>query len=107
MFRMVLAQGRSLIQQSDEIERLAHARLAEHGDYQLLRKIPGIGPDHALPEIGVSPPPADTGASHHRDVEHPEPAAGSKLIRAVIRGNEGAASPAPAIRPASFAFAAG
>jgi len=60
-----------------------------------------------LPEIGVSPPPADTGASHHRDVEHPEPAAGSKLIRAVIRGNEGAASPAPAIRPASFAFAAG
>ena len=47
MFRMVIAQGRSLIQQSDEIERLAHARLAEHGDYQLLRKIPGIGPDHA------------------------------------------------------------
>ena len=57
MFRMVIAQGRSLIQQSDEIERLAHARLAEHGDYQLLRKIPGMGPDHALPEIGVSPPP--------------------------------------------------
>ena len=47
MFRIVIAQGRSLIQQSDEIERLAHARLAEHGEYQLLRKIPGISPDHA------------------------------------------------------------
>lgn len=48
MFRMVIAQGRSLIQQRDEIERLAHARLAEHVDYQLLRKIPGIGPINAL-----------------------------------------------------------
>ena len=48
MFRMVIAQGRSLIHQRDEIERLAHARLAEHGDYQLLRKIPGIGPINAL-----------------------------------------------------------
>jgi transposase len=48
MFRMVIAQGRSLIQQRDEIEQLAHARLAEHIDYQLLRKIPGIGPINAL-----------------------------------------------------------
>ncbi len=48
MFRMVIAQGRSLIQQRDEIERLAHARLAEHVDYQLLRNIPGIGPINAL-----------------------------------------------------------
>lgn len=48
MFRMGIAQGRSLIQQRDEIERLAHARLAEHVDYQLLRKIPGIGPINAL-----------------------------------------------------------
>lgn len=38
----------SLIQQRDEIERLAHARLADHVDYQLLRKIPGIGPINAL-----------------------------------------------------------
>ena len=48
MFRMVIAQGRSLIHQRDEIERLAHARLAEHIDYQLLRNIPGIGPINAL-----------------------------------------------------------
>lgn len=48
MFRMVIAQGRSLIHQRDEIERLAHARLAEHLDYQLLRNIPGIGPINAL-----------------------------------------------------------
>ena len=48
MFRMVISQGRGLIQQRDEIERLAHARLAEHVDYQLLRKIPGIGPINAL-----------------------------------------------------------
>lgn len=48
MFRMVIAQGRSLVHQRDEIERLAHARLADHLDYQLLRKIPGIGPINAL-----------------------------------------------------------
>lgn len=48
MFRMVIAQGRSLIQQRDEIERLAHARLADDVDYQLLRNIPGIGPINAL-----------------------------------------------------------
>jgi hypothetical protein len=29
---------------SDEIERTAHAMLAENRDYQLLRMIPGIGP---------------------------------------------------------------
>lgn len=48
MFRMVIAQGRSLIHQRDEIERLAHARLADNVDYQLLRNIPGIGPINAL-----------------------------------------------------------
>ncbi|MBB3880149.1 IS110 family transposase [Sphingomonas sp. ABOLG] len=48
MFRMVIAQGRSLIHQRDEIERLAHARLADDVDYQLLRNIPGIGPINAL-----------------------------------------------------------
>jgi transposase len=48
MFRMVLAEARSLIRQRDQIEELAHAMLADHNDYQLLRKIPGIGPIHAL-----------------------------------------------------------
>ncbi|WP_262267774.1 IS110 family transposase [Microvirga yunnanensis] len=48
MFRMVLAQARSLIHQRKQIEELAHAMLVNHGDYQLLRKIPGIGPIHAL-----------------------------------------------------------
>ena len=48
MFRMVISQGRSLIQQRDEIERLAHARLADHNDYQPLRNIPGIGLINAL-----------------------------------------------------------
>jgi transposase len=48
MFRMVIAQGRSLIHQRDAIERLAHARLADDVDYQLLRNIPGIGPINAL-----------------------------------------------------------
>jgi hypothetical protein len=48
MFRMVIAQGRSLIHQRDEIERLAHARLTDDVDYQLLRNIPGIGPINAL-----------------------------------------------------------
>jgi transposase len=48
MFRMVLAEARSLIRQRDQIEELAHAMLVDHNDYQLLRKIPGIGPIHAL-----------------------------------------------------------
>jgi hypothetical protein len=48
MFRMIFAQARSLIQQRNQIEHLAHATLAEHADYQLLRKIPGIGPINAL-----------------------------------------------------------
>lgn len=64
MFRMVIAQGRSLIRQRDEIERLAHSRLTDHVDYQLLRKIPGIGPINALTIL------ADAGDlrrfNHHR-----------------------------------------
>jgi transposase len=48
MFRMVIAQARSLIRQRDEIERTAHALLSENRDYQLLRMIPGIGPINAL-----------------------------------------------------------
>jgi transposase len=48
MFRMVIAQARSLIRQRDEIERTAHALLSDNRDYQLLRMIPGIGPINAL-----------------------------------------------------------
>jgi hypothetical protein len=43
MFRMVIAQARNLIRQRDEIERTAHAMLAENRDYQLLRMIPASG----------------------------------------------------------------
>lgn len=48
MFRMVIAQARSLIRQRDEIERTAHTILSDNRDYQLLRMIPGIGPINAL-----------------------------------------------------------
>jgi len=44
MFRMVIAEGRSLIRQRDEIERQADAVLRDHPDYQRLRQVPGIGP---------------------------------------------------------------
>jgi transposase len=48
MFRMVLAEGRSLIRQRTEIERRAEVMLGGNRDYQLLRTIPGIGPINAL-----------------------------------------------------------
>lgn len=48
MFRMIIAEARSLIHQRDQIETIAHATLAEHRDYQLLRMVPGIGPINAL-----------------------------------------------------------
>jgi transposase len=48
MFRLVLAEGRSLIRQRDLIESQAHTALAENSDYQRLRQIPGIGPITAL-----------------------------------------------------------
>jgi transposase len=48
MFRMIIAEIRSLIRQRDEIEDIAHALLQENRDYQLLRQIPGIGPINAL-----------------------------------------------------------
>ena len=48
MFRMVLAEGRSLIAQRDLIEHRAEEALASHPDYRLLRTIPGIGPINAL-----------------------------------------------------------
>lgn len=48
MFRMVIAEGRSLIRQRDEIEEKADAALAANADYQRLRQIPGIGPINAM-----------------------------------------------------------
>jgi transposase len=48
MFRMVVAEGRSLIRQRDEIEEKAHAAMADNADYQRLRQIPGIGPINAM-----------------------------------------------------------
>jgi transposase len=41
MFRMIIAEGRSLIRQRDEIEKQAHAALADNADYRRLRQIPG------------------------------------------------------------------
>jgi len=48
MFRMILAEARSLIRQRNEIEQIADGTLSEHRDYHLLRQIPGIGPINAL-----------------------------------------------------------
>lgn len=51
MFRMIIAEARSLIRQRDEIEEITDTLLRENRDYQLLRQIPGIGPIHALTVI--------------------------------------------------------
>jgi transposase len=48
MFRMVIAEARSLIRQRDNIEAMADNLLKDHPDYQALRSIPGIGPIVAL-----------------------------------------------------------
>jgi transposase len=48
MFRMMLAEGRSLIRQRDAIEVHAHALLFEDTDYDRLRQVPGIGPINAM-----------------------------------------------------------
>jgi transposase len=48
MFRMIVAEARSLIRQRDVIEAMADRLLADHPDYRLLRKVPGIGPIIAL-----------------------------------------------------------
>lgn len=48
MFRMVLAEGRSLIRQRDVIEARAVELLSDLHDYQLLTTIPGIGPINAM-----------------------------------------------------------
>lgn len=48
MFRLVLAEGRSLVRQRNEIEARAVELLSDHSDYQLLTTIPGIGPINAM-----------------------------------------------------------
>jgi transposase len=48
MFRLVLAEACSLIQQRNTIEAHAHELLREQPDYLRLRQVPGIGPIHAL-----------------------------------------------------------
>ena len=48
MFRMVIAEIRSLIRQRHTIEAAAHELLQHDPDYGHLRQIPGIGPIHAL-----------------------------------------------------------
>ena len=48
MFRMVLAEGRSLVEQRNRIEARAVELLSDHPDYRLLTTVPGIGPIHAL-----------------------------------------------------------
>lgn len=48
MFRLVLAEGRGLMRQRQEIERRAVELLGDLQDYQLLTSIPGIGPINAL-----------------------------------------------------------
>jgi Transposase IS116/IS110/IS902 family len=48
MFRLVIAEARSLIRQRAVIEGLADELLRHSADYQRLRQIPGIGPINAL-----------------------------------------------------------
>jgi transposase len=48
MFRMVLAEGRGLIEQRNRIEERAVELLSDNPDYRLLCTIPGIGPINAL-----------------------------------------------------------
>ena len=44
MFRLMLAEMRSLIRQRDEIEAFAERLLADRPDYQRLQLVPGMGP---------------------------------------------------------------
>lgn len=62
MFRMVIAEARSLIRQRNEIEAQADELLRHSQDYQLLRQIPGIGPINALTIIAEA---GDLRRFHH------------------------------------------
>ena len=48
MFRLVLSEGRGLIEKRNQIEQQSEALLANHEDYTRLKTIPGIGPINAL-----------------------------------------------------------
>jgi transposase len=48
IFRMVLAEARSLVRQRDAIEEEAERLLSGHADFEALKQIPGIGPIIAL-----------------------------------------------------------
>jgi transposase len=48
MFQLIIAEGRSLIQRRDAIEKQADAVLADNADYERLQQIPGIGPIIAM-----------------------------------------------------------
>lgn len=48
MFRLVLAEGRSLVAQRNQIEQQAEDLLGEHEDFIRLKTIPGVGPINAL-----------------------------------------------------------
>jgi transposase len=48
MFRLVLAEMRSLIRQRDQIEAFAERLLADRPDYRRLQLVPGVGPIIAL-----------------------------------------------------------
>ena len=62
MFRMVVAEARSLIRQRNEIEEQADELLRHSQDYQLLRQIPGVGPINALTIIAEA---GDLRRFHH------------------------------------------
>jgi transposase len=62
MFRMVIAEARSLIRQRNEIETQADELLRHSQDYKLLRQIPGIGPINALTIIAEA---GDLRRFHH------------------------------------------
>ncbi len=62
MFRMVVAEARSLIRQRNEIEAQADDLLRNSRDYQILRQIPGIGPINALTIIAEA---GDLRCFHH------------------------------------------
>ena len=62
MFRMVVAEARSLTRPRNEIEAQADEPLRHSRDYQILRQIPGIGPINALTIIAES---GDLRRFHH------------------------------------------
>ncbi len=62
MFRMVVAEARSLIRQRNEIEAQADELLRHSRDYQILPQIPGIGPINALTIIAEA---GDLRRFHH------------------------------------------